>query len=128
MAPKLSSWKFGDTKKEADELLHLVLSGKKTATSSLYKSYLNKKQLPKIGDKSIILDSEDKERCKILTTKVQIKPFNKITESFARKEGEGDLSLKHWKKVHKDFFSKRTKDFDEETLIVCEEFKIIKTN
>jgi uncharacterized protein YhfF len=104
--------------------LHLVLQ-KETANSSLNKAYLIKR-LPKSETKASSLIRRYR-KCKILTQNSN-KPFNKITESFARKEGEGDLSLKHWKKVHKDFFSKRTKDFDEETLIVCEEFKIIKTN
>ena len=31
----VKSWRFGDTKKEADDLVRLVISGKKKATSSL---------------------------------------------------------------------------------------------
>ena len=128
---KISSWQFGDTKKEADKLLNLVLSGKKRATSSLYDSYKRKKiSLPKVGEKSIIKDSKNIPRCLIITTRVSIKSFGKITTSFASKEGEGNRSLNYWRKVHKKFFQKRLKkrglEFNEDILVVCEEFKVTK--
>jgi len=92
----IPSWKFGDTKKETDNLIELMITGKKTATSSLYESYQRKKiPLPKIGDKNLIRDSNEIERCLIITSKVKIKPFNKITNAFAKKEGEGDISLEY---------------------------------
>jgi len=31
--------------------------------------------------------------------------FCDVTEGFARKEGEGDISLEYWQKEHKWFFS-----------------------
>jgi uncharacterized protein YhfF len=128
---KINSWKFGDTPKEANNLLDLVLSGKKKATSSLYEFYIRKKvALPYKGNKNIITDSKNIPRCLIITTKVEIKPFEKITAKFAAKEGEGDKSLHYWKKVHKKFFTKRlrkmNKEFSEDILVVCEEFKVIK--
>ena len=128
---KIPSWKFGDTKKEADYILNLVLSGKKTATSSLYNSYQSKSiSLPRTGDKNIVQDSKGIKRCLIITKKVEIKPFNKVTKSFAFKEGEGDGSLEYWEKTHKKFFERRLKSrnkkFNEEILIVCEEFKLLR--
>src|SRR3989344_5502517 len=128
---KIPSWKFGDTKEETDSLIKLVIKGKKTATSSLYESYQRKKiPLPKIGDKNFIQDSNEVERCLIVTSKVKIKPFNKITKAFAKKEGEGDRSLAYWRNVHKRFFKKRLKKqnmkWNNNTLIVCEEFKLLK--
>ncbi len=128
---KIPSWQFGDTKKEADYLQGLVISGKKTATSSLYESYLDKKMpLPKVGDKNVILDSKGRKRCSIITTKASHKPFSKVSAAFAFKEGEGDRSLAYWRKAHKKFFEKRLekmkRKFDENTLIVCEEFKVLK--
>ncbi len=59
---KIIQWKFGDSDKEVDQLLKLVINGKKTATSSLYDSYiLGKLKLPKVGDKSEILNSKNKK-------------------------------------------------------------------
>lgn len=124
---KFPSLRFGNTKKEADYLANLILAGKKKATSSLYESYKAKnKFLPKKGNKVIVKDSKGKEKCIIQITKVSTRPFNKITKAFAKKEGEGNLSLSYWKKTHKKFFAKRlkrlNKKFDEKILVVCEEF------
>ncbi len=128
---KINSWQFGDTKKEADYLLNLVLTRKKKATSSLYDSYIKRKQsFPKIGDKSMVKDSKNIPRCLIAITNVKVKHFGKISAAFARKEGEGDQSLEYWRKTHKRFFMKRLnkmkKKFNENILVVCEEFKVIK--
>ena len=91
---KVPYWKFEDTKKEADKLVNLVVKGKKRATSSLYDSHVYKKKLlPKIGDRIVIRDPKNKNRCLIIITRVAIKPFGEVTPAFAAKEGEGDLSL-----------------------------------
>ncbi|HLC54608.1 MAG TPA: ASCH domain-containing protein [Candidatus Nanoarchaeia archaeon] len=91
---KTSHWKFGYTKKETDKLVNLVVKGKKRATSSLYDSYVYKKRLlPKIGDRVVIKDSKNRAGCLIAITKVNVKPFGRISPVFAAKEGEGDLSL-----------------------------------
>ncbi len=128
---RFKSWKFGDTKKQADELVNLIILGKKRATSSLYDSYKRKKQnLPKIGDKTIIKDSRNKNKCLIVITSVKVKPFKKVSAAFARKEGEGNCSLAHWRRVHKKFFIKRLikrkGKFNENILVVCEEFRVLK--
>lgn len=128
---KVKSWKFGNTKKEADYLLKLVISKKKKATSSLYFLYKNKPlSLPKAGDKNIITDSKGQNKCLIKITKVTIKPFSKINSKFAYKEGEGNKTLDYWKRTHKKFFiktlKKLNKPFNEDILIVCEEFKVLK--
>lgn len=128
---KIGRFSFGDTRKESDDLLRLVINGAKTATSSLYESYKQKNiPLPKKGEKSIVADYGGREKCLIKITNVRIKPFGKISESFAKKEGEGDKSLEYWKKTHEKFFEKRLKKYrkklDKKTLIVCQEFKVIK--
>ncbi len=128
---KIPSWKFGDNNKEADYLLSLVLLKKKTATSSFYDSYQRRiVKLPKVGDKNLVQDSNGIERCLIINTKVEIKPFNKVTKSFAYKEGEGNRSLEYWRRGHKKFFEKRLKrrnmKLNNEVLVVCEEFKLLK--
>ncbi|MEK6825038.1 MAG: ASCH domain-containing protein [Nanoarchaeota archaeon] len=128
---KMSYWKFGDNDKEADNLVNLVLIGKKRATSSFYESYKSKNiDLPKTGDKIIIKDSKNRKRCLIVITKAAVKPFGKVSSAFAAKEGEGNRSLTYWRKVHKKFFAKRLrkmkKKFSEDILVVCEEFRVVK--
>lgn len=59
------------TKKWANELLRLVLIGKKRATaSSLLKYELDGQPIPRVGDLSIVTDWEGIPRCVIETTEV----------------------------------------------------------
>ena len=121
------AYAFGD---EADFLGDLVKNGIKTATTSVYKLYeLDEEELPKAGEYSIILDSQDEALCIIKTTKVYIEKFANISASYAYKEGEGDRSLEYWKRAHKAFFEEELKEydleFDEQMDLVCEEFEVV---
>lgn len=55
--------------------------------------------------------------------------FCDVTSEHAKKEGEGNLSLAYWKKVHKKFFKKECKakkvKFNEDIEVLCEEFQVI---
>ncbi|MGH4120392.1 ASCH domain-containing protein [Clostridium sp.] len=124
------SWCFGGDTSIVNELAKLVVNGIKTATASAYKLYeLEKSQLPPIGGLNIILDSDNNAVCITETTKVYTCSFLEVSEKHALKEGEGDFSIAYWKKVHKDFFTKELKvydlAFDENMIIVCEEFKVV---
>ena len=119
------AWQFGD---DPDELAALVLSGRKTATASAYPLYeLEGEPLPKAGEYSVVLNSRDEAVCVIRTTKVQIVPFDQVTARHAAREGEGDLSLAYWRKVHRAFFIGEMQSvgrtFDESMPVVCEEFE-----
>ena len=121
------AWAFGD---ESDKLASLVVDGKKTATSSAYPLYeLEQESIPKAGEYSVILDSGNQAVCVIRTDRVYVIPFREVGEEHARREGEGDLSLSHWREVHKSFFRQEMEDaglvFDEEMLVVCEEFSCV---
>ena len=72
----------------ADELAMKVLSGKKTATSSLYDYHYNEyKDIIKVNEFASILDSHNKEICIIQITKIEIVKFESITEKFSIEEG-----------------------------------------
>ena len=116
----IERWTFGINN---DELVELVLSGKKTATTSLYSGY--NCYLPKIGDKSIITYSNGEDACLIENTNVIVTEFKNITEKLAYLEGEGDRDLNYYKKVHEEYFKTRDKKFDDNTLVVFEIFKVI---
>lgn len=121
------AWAFGDA---ADELAELVVSGRKTATASAFPLYeLEQEPLPRAGEYSVILDSRDQAACVIRTDRVYVMPFREISEEHARREGEGDLSLAYWREVHQRFFRKEMEeaglDFDEDMLVVCEEFSCV---
>lgn len=124
---EFDSFMFGD---DADLLAGLVLSGKKTATASLFDLYeIEKEPLPKESSYSVVLNSKEEAVCVIETTKVSFVPFDEVSPEFAAKEGEGDMSLEHWREVHRKFFDNEMwqlgLEFNEKMIVVCEEFKLI---
>lgn len=124
------AWRFGGDDAMANELAKLVADGIKTATASVYQFYkIENSPLPPIGGLNMILDADHHAVCITETTKVYTCPFCEVSESHAFKEGEGDLSLAYWRKVHKDFFTEELKTyglaFDEQMMVVCEEFKVV---
>lgn len=121
------AWAFGG---DADSLADLVVRGVKTATASAHSLYAAEKlELPRVGEYNVILNSKNRAVCVTQTTKVYVLPFNKITEEYAELEGEGDKSLKYWKKVHKEIFTKELETagltFSEDMRVICEQFKVV---
>ena len=124
---EFSSFAFGD---DTDGLARLVYEGKKTATSSAAPLYeLEGVPLPKRGECSVVLDSAGDAVCIIETTRVYVVPFSEVGAEHARMEGEGDLSLEYWRRVHREFFSECMAEagleFDEGMPVVCEEFEVV---
>lgn len=115
----MDRWKFGI---DNDMLVKLVLMGKKTATSYLY----DENDLPVIGEESIICFNDNSNACMVKTLDFKIMKFKDMTCEFAEMEGEGDLSLDYWKKVHYKYFKDLNNDFNEESLIIFEMFRVIK--
>lgn len=124
------SYYFCDNEKDANECIVLVEKGIKRATAtSLWWFEKNKEPLPKVGDLYIVTDWYGNAKAIIETTKVEKTSYNEITAEFAAAEGEGDKSLTYWKDVHKAYYTRELKayneKFDENMMIVCEYFKTI---
>ena len=121
------AWSFGATPEEADELLALVLAGTKTATASALRAYESgDEELPEGGDLSIITDGAGAPRALIQTTRVRTAAFGEVDAEHAAAEGEGDLSLEHWRRVHQEFFSRTGgSELGEDEQVVLEEFRVI---
>jgi len=122
---------FELTEELANELLELVLLGKKQATSSSLLAYeIGNDRIPKAGDYSIVTDWNGTPRCVIETTSVTILPFRDITFEICKREGEDD-TLDSWQVGHKYFFIEEGKElgyeFSEEMLVVFEDFKVVFT-
>ena len=121
------AWAFGV---DADHLAAMVLNGTKTATTSLHLWYEQDAQpLPQPGQYSVILDSEEKAVCVIRTENVSVVPYTQVDESHAWKEGEGDRTLVYWRSAHERFFrdtlTQAGLSFDEQMMVVCEEFVLV---
>lgn len=122
------AWSYGT--EMADELAALTLYGLKTATSSAFPMYIYENaDLPKVGEYSVVLDTEENAVCIIRTTEVKIIPYHHVESLHAFKEGEGDRSLNHWRMEHQRFFTEELERvgqvFTEDMLVVCEEFEVV---
>ena len=115
---KLNTWRFGINN---NELVNLVLSGKKTATTSLY----DKNDIPAIGEESILTFLSGEAACITKTKEVIITEFKNITWDLAKLEGENN-SLKEWQDEHRRFFKSINKNFCDETMVIFEIFEIKK--
>ena len=114
---KLKRWTFGIN---ANQLVELVLEGKKTATTYLYEDDEKYKE----NDISILTDINGNDVCLIQTKKIIITTFKNITWDLAILEGENN-SLDDWRKEHYNFFKKINPDFNKDTKVVFEIFEVI---
>lgn len=122
--PHAVSWAFGDSPELADELVALVIQGKKTASCGSLSSFEQEDVSPSIGGYSIILNGIGQPVCVIRTLALRIVRFSEVTEEQASKEGEGDLSLNYWRAAHQAFFA-REGTYTEHMELVFEEFQLV---
>ena len=114
---------FGDSPELADELLSLVLAGKKTATCGAMRDFgPGKEPLPQVGRRDVVLNGKRKPACVIETQSAEIKRFDAITPAFTDCEGEGDYA--QWRQGHERYFA-RNGGFTPDMDVVCETFRLV---
>jgi uncharacterized protein YhfF len=97
---------FGDTAAMADELIALVISGKKRATASLLRDYeAGVEPVPQAGDFVVVVDGGGRPRCIWRTTQIVVKPLNEVDDAFAWDEGEGNRTRDWWLSAHRNYFA-----------------------
>lgn len=126
----VDAWSFGDNPEMADELMKLVLAGKKTGTTTLAIELEREgEKMPRVGDYNIILDGKGKPAGIIRTTSVVVKPFNEVKEAFAYSEGENDRTLKSWRREHWKLWTRVGQKLGfamkEDLLVICENFELV---
>lgn len=116
---------FGDSPEMADELLALVLAGKKTATVSVV---LEDEQTPSVGDLSLVLDEHGNPACVIKTVHLETVKFCDLTWDMVKLEGE-DENFEQWKSGNIRYWTrdaaKRGYTFTDQTLITFERFEVV---
>ncbi len=122
--PGAGVWQMGDSPELASELADLIKKGIKTASCGSYASYKQDGSAPRIGSYNIILDGQHVPVCVIRLVSLQLVRFCDVNEEFARKEGEGDLSLEYWQKEHQRFFNCEG-HFSEDMELIAEEFEVV---
>lgn len=130
---KIPVWHFCDNKKDADECARLALSDKKRATSpSVWELKLNDQKIPEVSDLNLITNWDGVAQCIIRTIAVEIVPYKRVTSKHAGLEGEGDGSLKYWRKVHQPYYGRVLEgsdyEFKKDMPIVCEQFEVVYPN
>ena len=112
-----------------DELLTLVLAGKKTALFSSYSTFaIDNEPLPVSGELYLVLDRAGQPQCVIEFENIQILPYNEVTWEMAKLEGE-DENLDAWKERQQEYLEEEGNilgfDFSPDIKLVFQEFKVV---
>jgi uncharacterized protein YhfF len=118
---ELESFAFGDSPELADELLELVLIGKKTATC--WAANEGDKGVA-VGKRWIAKDGQARPSVVLETLEVTRRRFAEVDAAFAHDEGEGDRSLADWREAHTDYFTRRS-EFSPDMELYCERFRLV---
>jgi uncharacterized protein YhfF len=118
---ELESFSFGDNRELADQLLALVLEGKKRATCWAASEGLKGTM---VGKSMVVLDSAKRPRAVLRTIELTSRRFDEVDETFAFDEGEGDRSLHYWREAHQRYFT-RLNQYSPNMLLWCERFELL---
>jgi uncharacterized protein YhfF len=117
-----------------DQLVNAILEGRKVATTGLLLGYeIDGMALPTVGDRSVVVDSDDRPVAVIELTGVRTVPLVSVDLQHAIDEGEGCETLEGWRAAHERFWrseevlSELGADFrvDDQTLVVLERFRVV---
>ena len=123
---------FSDPRNSAvtDDIAELARQGKKRGTAHLLLDF-DKNGVPQRepGDYLMVLNGSLEPQCVVRCTHNTVVAFCDVTPTFAASEGEGDLSLAYWARVHKRYFVKQLTQWglawDERLPVVCENFELV---
>ncbi len=123
------AWAFGATPDQADALLGLVLSGTKTATAGALWDYeAAGEELPTPGMLGIVTDGRGVPHALVMTTEVEVVPFDEVSAEHAHLEGEGDRSLATWREEHERLFTEHAvhgRGFSPDMPVVLQRFAVL---
>ncbi|MGQ5577163.1 ASCH domain-containing protein [Streptomyces sp. ECR3.8] len=118
-----------------DRLVAAVLDGSKTATTGLVAEYGREGEpLPAVGDRSVLVDSEDRPVAVLGVTGVRVVPLARVDTAHAVDEGEGYAGVAEWRAGHERFWGSAEvraapgdADFavDDTTPVVLERFRVV---
>ncbi|MBS0526785.1 MAG: ASCH domain-containing protein [Proteobacteria bacterium] len=122
--------RFGSSPEMGDELLALVLEGRKRATACLLRDIeIGGEKMGRVGGHVVVLDGGDRPRAIWRTRTIDVKPLNQVDSAFAWDEGEGDRTRADWLAMHVRYFTARAEaegfSFDESMPAVFERFSLV---
>jgi uncharacterized protein YhfF len=121
---------FGDSAEMADELLALVLSGRKRATAGLISDYADEGQpLPRVGGCWVVCDGSGAPRVVLRSVELRLGVADSVDDAFAWDEGEGDRTRASWLADHRGFWRRlsaaRGREWSEDEAVVFERFAAV---
>ena len=115
-----------------NELSVMASDARKRGTAHLRLQF-EREEIPmrRPGDCWIVTTTAGKPLCVVRITNVAITPCKDVEPKFAASEGEGDLSVAHWRGAHLPYFKSQCQQWGEEwredRLVVCENFELVYT-
>jgi uncharacterized protein YhfF len=116
----LETFEFGDGPELANELAALVIDGRKRATCWAASDGPS----TEVGKRMVMLDGTGRPRAVLETVELTLRRFDEVDAAFAYDEGEDDRTLASWRKVHRNYFGRRSQ-FAEDMLLWCERFRVV---
>ncbi|MER5887644.1 ASCH domain-containing protein [Streptomyces sp. NPDC001941] len=118
-----------------DQLVAAILDGSKTSTTGLVADYEHEGEpLPAVGERAVVVDSDDVGVAVIEVTSVSVVPLGAVDLAHARDEGEGYEDVASWRAGHERFWHGNDMraalgdpDFtvDDATPVVLERFRVV---
>jgi uncharacterized protein YhfF len=117
-----------------DDLVARVLSGEKTATTSLLVEWeVEKETLPTVGERQTVVDSAGDPVGLVEILAVDVIRLGDADLALAFDEGEGYASVAEWRTAHEQFWRDETfrrlpdeaTPLDDDTQVVVERFRLV---
>ena len=117
-----------------DRLVEAIASGAKTSTSSLLVQYAaDEEELPVVGSRGTVIDSDGRPVLVVETTDVAIARLADVPLAHAVDEGEGFTTVAEWRAGHEAFWTSAEVvaelpvgfALDDGTEVVLERFRVV---
>ncbi|MET9676491.1 ASCH domain-containing protein [Streptomyces sp. NPDC006482] len=120
-----------------DRLVAAVLAGEKVSTTGLLVEWqVENEDLPEVGERSALIDSDGREVAVVEVTEVRVLPLGEVGLRHALDEGEGHTTVAEWRSAHERFWhSEEMREglgdpefvVDDGTMVVAERFRVVET-
>jgi uncharacterized protein YhfF len=120
-----------------DTLVAAILRGEKTSTCGLLSDFQRDgDELPRVGERFQVADSNEQPVAVIETTEVRVLRVDEVDLDFAIEEGEGFATVAEWREAHERFwhsYADETRAYlgdpgwqvADHTMIVAERFRLV---
>ncbi|MFE6665463.1 ASCH domain-containing protein [Streptomyces sp. NPDC057697] len=118
-----------------DRLVGAVLAGTKVSTTGLLAEYeAEREELPPVGERSALIDSDGRETAVLELTEVRVLRLGDVDLQHAIDEGEGHTSVAEWRAAHERFWHGEEMrealgdpgfTVDDDTMVVAERFRVV---